>query len=394
MLKLIKSSLSVPTIDHADDFNKNNAFAAPLTITGNTTPKNSGIGQTIWVSKDHGITWDEMSGNSLTLTAPDAYALTFKTVDEAGNESDEFTLDDVIVNDGTPLITIKLNNNLLKDIVKTLTFGYFFKDSVDVDIEVNWYGMADGDIYYILDDSDTPSVPAADDARWTSGDHTTIDPDRKTMIYAKAVNSEGKIAMTSSVYHVIADETAPEITFDKNYDHWINDNHLIASVSDNLSGVNNETLEAKIDHSDKGDIEVKGSTLNFKDLPDGSYKLQVSAEDNSGNEGSEIITVKIDTTAPEVSGVKDQSVYHQYYLPRYITVEDQYSGIAVAQIKKDGGSEEAISESIKVSDTGTYEIDVKDEAGMKRRSPLRSYRYRISQRRLTVVRNRKRSLNR
>ena len=362
-MRIDKEKPEVPTIANAENFNEDNAFAAPLTITGSTTPKNSGIGQKIMVSEDHGITWEEMSGNSLTLTTPDAYALTFKTVDEAGNESDEFTLDDVIVNDGTPLITIKLNNNFLKDIVNHITFGYFFKDHVDVDIEVNWYGMANGDVYYILDDSVNPSVPADDDPRWVSGDSTSIDPDRKTMIYAKAVNSDGKIARASSTYYVIADETSPQITFDKSYENWNKDNTLTATVTDNLSGVDNATIETRIDHSDKGDVEVKGSTLNFRSLPDGSYKLQVSAKDNSGNEANEIITVKIDTTAPNVNGVKDQSVYHQYYLPRYISVEDKHSGIAVAQITKDGGSSEAITEEITVRETGTYKIDVKDQAG-------------------------------
>ena len=208
-----------------------------------------------------------------------------------------------------------------------------------------------------------PSVPADDDPRWVNGDSTSIDPDRKTMIYAKAVNSDGKIARASSTYYVIADETSPQITFDKSYENWNKDNTLTATVTDNLSGVDNATIETRIDHSDKGDVEVKGSTLNFRSLPDGSYKLQVSAKDNSGNEANEIITVKIDTTAPNVNGVKDQSVYHQYYLPRYISVEDKHSGIAVAQITKDGGSSEAITEEITVRETGTYKIDVKDQAG-------------------------------
>lgn len=352
-----------PTIDNADAFTSSNAFAAPLTVTGSTTPKASGIGQKIMISKDHGISWEEMVGNKYTLTDPDHYSLTFKTVDEAGNESDEFTLEDVIVNDGTPNIEIKLNNNRLADILNHLTFGYFFKEHVDVDIEVNWYGMADGDVYYILDDSATPSVPAADDPRWTSGDHTSIDPDRKTMIYAKAVNSAGKIAMTSSTYYVIADQMAPTISFDQTYTDWISDNTLTATVSDALAGVDNSTIEAKVDNSNKGNVTASGSSLHFTDLPDGSYKLQVSAKDNSGNQADELIMVKIDTTAPEITGVKDKSVYHQYYLPRYITVSDAYSGMDYATIAKDGGSSEAIGSGYYASDIGSYEIHTKDLAG-------------------------------
>ena len=362
-IRIDKEKPRIPTIENADQFTTDNAFGAPLTIKGSTTPKDSGIGQTIYISKDHGITWEEMSGDQYTITSPNTYDLLFKTVDEAGNESDESEIHHVNVNDGTPLITIKLNNNLLKDMAKSLTFGYFFKDSVDVDIEVEWYGMGEGDIYYILDDSETPSVPTDADPRWTSGDHTSIDPDRKTMIYAKAVNSDGKTAMTSSTYFVYADETAPEITFDKNYDNWLNDNTLKATISDVLSGVANDTISAKIDHSDKGEIEVKGSSLNFASLPDGSYKLQVSAEDNSGNKADETITVKIDTTAPQVKGVKDQSVYHQYYLPRYISVEDKHSGVASATLVKDGGEAEAIHDEIKVKDIGSYTITTKDQAG-------------------------------
>ncbi len=360
-----KEKPKVPTIENAGQFTADHAFGAPLMIKGSTEPKNSGIAQKIYVSKDHGITWEEMIDHKLTITQPDNYELLFKTVDEAGNESDDSKIHYVNVNDGTPLIEIKLNNNALKDILKSITFGYFFKDSVDVDVEVEWYGVGNGDIYYILDDSDTPSVPADNDPRWINGDHTTIDPDRKTMIYAKAVNSEGKTAMTSSTYFVYADKTAPEISFDQEYDHWINDNKLTASVTDKLSGVDNDSITAKIDHSNKGEVEAKGSSLNFKDLPDGSYKLQVSASDNSGNDTSETITVKIDTTAPSVTGVKDQSVYHQYYLPRYVSVEDKHSGVSKATISKNGGSAEAINDEIKVKDVGTYVIQTEDHAGNK-----------------------------
>lgn len=366
-VRIDKEKPEVPTIDNMDDFNEDNAFASPLTITGSTTPKDSGIGQTIMVSKDHGITWEEMSGNTLTLTTPDAYTLMFKTIDEAGNESEEITIEEVIVNDGTPKITIKLNDDPLRSFIRTITFGYFYKDSVEVDIEVEWYGMAEGDIYYILDDSETPTVPDDDDPRWITGDHTNIDPDRKTMIYAKAVNGEGKSAKTSSTYYVYADETPPTITFDKSYENWINDNTLTATIQDELSKVNNETIETRIDHSEKGEVEVRGSSLHFTSLPDGSYKLQVSASDNSGNETEETITVKIDTTPPIIEGVKDESIYHQYYLPRYITIEDKHSGVATAQITKDGNETEDITDEIKVKEVGTYEIQTKDNAGNERK---------------------------
>ncbi len=148
---------------------------------------------------------------------------------------------------------------------------------------------------------------------------------------------------------------------------WINDNTLTATIQDELSKVNNETIETRIDHSEKGEVEVRGSSLHFTSLPDGSYKLQVSASDNSGNETEETITLKIDTTPPNIKGVKDQSIYHQYYLPRYIAIEDQHSGIATAQITKDGNETEDITDEIKVKEVGTYEIQTKDNAGNERK---------------------------
>lgn len=359
-IRIDKEKPDEPIIANAGDFTKDNAFAAPLTINGSVTPKASGINQAIWVSKDNGNTWEEMIGNSYTLTTPDDYSLVFKTVDEAGNESDEFTLNDVIVNEGKPAITIKLNNNPLKNIVNNLTFGYLFKDHIDVDIEVNWYGMANGDVYYILDDSAIPSVPTDADPRWVKGDHTSIDPDRKTMIYAKAVNAAGEMVMTSSTYFVIADQTPPKITFDKTYSNWISDNTLTATIADNMTGVDVGKTTAVIDHSGQGKTEVKGNKVNFTSLADGNYDITVKAFDYSGNQADETITVKIDTAAPVIGGVKDKDVY---YLSHKITVEDSLSGVAMAQIAKDGGSNQTFSDELEVSAPGKYVVTVKDHAG-------------------------------
>ncbi len=350
-----------PTIQGGEQFIAGNQHASPLTIGATITPKASGINQEIQYSLDHGITWQVMGNNTLTLTTPQTYEILFKSVDEAGNESNETKLYEIELNDGIPEITIKLNNDPIKKLINALTFGFFYQQTVSVDIEVEWYGNS-GDIYYILDDDPNAKIPSDSDSRWTPGDHTSIDPDRKTMIYAKAVNKDGKTIITSSLYNVIADATPPTIAFDKTYGTWTKDDTLQATMNDNLSGIKEDAIQVKIDHKDKITTSMKNDVLTMSNLPEGQYQLQVQVEDNSGNETKENIEVKIDKTAPEVIGVKDKSVYHHYYLPRFIEVKDELSGVNSATIEKDGTTV-SITKEIKINEIGTYVIETTDNAG-------------------------------
>ena len=111
---------------------------------------------------------------------------------------------------------------------------------------------------------------------------------------------------------------------------------------------------------------MASDVLTLSKLPEGSYQIQVSVRDQSGNETKEQTEVKIDKTAPEIIGVKDKSVYHHYYLPRYIEVKDALSGVKSAEIQKDGKTE-PITNEIKINSIGTYVIQTSDNANNERK---------------------------
>lgn len=352
-----------PLIEDSDTFDEA-VFAIPYTIKGSVAEKESKISQSIYVSSDQGTTWTEMVSNQYVFQQANTYELIFKTIDEAGNESIPTSKMHLTLNDGTPQITIKLNNDPLKDILHNLTFGYLFKERVNVELDVNWYGMENGTISYIVDPSNTPTTPTNEDTRWTTGDSFHIDPDQKVMIYAKAVNKDGKVARASSGYYVVADQTPPIITFKHDYTSWTNSTALTVEIKDSLTGVKSDQVKVELEKQGNITARYADGILSLSALPEGSYALSVSAIDGAGNTGTNSTTVKIDVTPPVITGVKNQATYKQYYLPRFVKVSDALSKLKTAVYQKNKGSDIDLSKGeVKIKGEGTYTIQAEDHAG-------------------------------
>ena len=92
--------------------------------------------------------------------------------------------------------------------------------------------------------------------------------------------------------------------------------------------------------------------------------MEVKAKDKAGNESSALIeNVMLDSTPPEVVGVKDKSEYAQYYLPRFVSVSDKMSGVKESYYQKDGEARVDFSDSTEIMGIGSYTLYANDHAG-------------------------------
>ncbi len=95
--------------------------------------------------------------------------------------------------------------------------------------------------------------------------------------------------------------------------------------------------------------------------------LQAKACDKAGNcsDLSSDEGIMIDRKAPTITGVKDKSEYKFYYLPRFVKVTDDYSGLSYSEYKLDGAMAGTIQNNVdeRISSVGEYEVYAIDNAG-------------------------------
>ena len=199
--------------------------------------------------------------------------------------------------------------------------------------------------------------------------------------YFKAINANGETITTSmSIKLDVEKPIAPTITFALKtqgrmerllrmitFDHmFAQEQRATFASTDATSGIDH--YEYRVTRMDQDGNAmgnaVSGKGENYDLMKDRSYRIEVSAYDRAGNVSEMTIrTVMIDTKPPTITGVKDKSEYAYYYLPRFIHVEDNESGVALAYYTKDGGGANQIVESIEVMGVGAYSVYAKDQVG-------------------------------
>lgn len=463
-VKIDKTKPAVPVIDHHEDYISSAWFENGFEVTASVVAKehNTTIGQDIYVcdgKKADCIStsslWKKTNKGTYAVSGNAKHELYFKTIDEAGNESELTSPAYINLNNTAPVITISLNESKVKDILHTITLGFFFKDTVNITFDVEYGLDTGGTVKYILDKNANRSTPLPDasDSRWVEGTSDSLTPDDKAMIYVMATSAAGVTTIESSEYNVYADKTPPVITI-PDTSAWTKETTLDVEIKDALSGVDVNTVEYKIDQGAYVSASIAKDTMTISGLSDGTYDIFVNASDYSGNrltkdakttvhidtvapvvgtitpaktgwiseqkitftasdalsgldglpvikgtdhkaltvteneDGSYsckitkndtyTISVKdlagnettatyaeahIDTEPPVITGVKDQKEYKQYYLPRYVTVEDKGSGVSTATYTKQNETAVPIVGETRIFGTGDYVIDAEDVAG-------------------------------
>lgn len=372
-VKIDKTKPAAPTVKQAEDYTQANWYSEPVTLETEVTEKPTKLKQEVYVCLG---TSSECTGNDATWTKAingkkqfnqnGSYEVYFKVIDEAGNESNLSRAVYVNINDTEPIITIKVKNNPLKSMINSLTFGFFFSETVDVDIEADFGDGQDGTIYYYID-LDGSGQPKA--ATWTQGNHTSLSPQTKAMIYAKAVSDAGVEVTESSIFHVYVDTIKPTIEFDNLSTTWTKDNTLTLNIEDDNSGVDDQSVAYQIGSSAEVKLILNKGKTTIKNLKDGSYQISIKAKDHSGNAMSEIVNVKIDTVKPIIK--KPVEVSEAWAKEKRIQIEisDALSGIKEVIIKDKDGTPVSVSDKgnnlyeFKTNKAGVYTIKAIDLAG-------------------------------
>lgn len=191
-----------------------------------------------------------------------------------------------------------------------------------------------------------------------------------TGVVAKAIRIQLKIDQTAPDVPVLSMQVINKNAFARfinalSFGNWMNQGAKVTMTSrDATSGLDHFEY---IEISNGTTVNKTSSTGIVTYQKDSEITLQAKACDKAGNcsvmSASE--DLMIDLKAPSINGVKDQSTYKYYYLPRFVSITDTGSGLSYAEYKKDGVLAGNIQENVneKINGIGQYEIYAIDNAG-------------------------------
>lgn len=375
-VKIDKSKPDTPVVVDQEKYTDRDWHAKDVTLTINTTPKEHESTETLYVCEGDQSTCQSdptkwvVNNGTMNFTGNGSHEVYFKVIDEAGNESDITDAVYININASEPIINIIIQNDPLKELLNNATLGFFFQDTVSIDIEVTYGGIGQtGKVYYIIESDETKSEPKPEDARWTQGTSTSITPDTKGKIYVKAVSNAGIEAYDDSVFEVFADATPPIVTLPSDMSTWTNDPKIEVEITDALSGIDPKTVKVKEDSETAKAFTLQNDKAEITLIKNGAYGVTISASDYSGNPTSETMQVMIDTEGPEISEpIADTNGYAQERTLTFDT-SDSLSGLDIASVKNSTGSSVEINDlgngkySFTITENDTYTITVSDVAG-------------------------------
>lgn len=132
------------------------------------------------------------------------------------------------------------------------------------------------------------------------------------------------------------------------------------SSKDDESGINRIEYDLYDLNGKKVDHKTYLNPLRYQNA---QYEIRATAWDNAGNMSEESVPVfvEVDTIKPVIIGVEDRA---SYYLPRFVTLEEQGSGINQDEtIYKNSGSSYPLHSGSLFKGHGDIQLYVKDYAG-------------------------------
>lgn len=144
-----------------------------------------------------------------TMTAQCNYCKATETITDPGS---------MLIDENKPVVEITVGTNRWTGFFHAVTFGLFFKNTQTAEIQASdEEKLLDGSmvnrldqVYYYISDTEISSQELEQLAWKKYTDTLTLDPDKKYIVYAKAVDRSKNIAYASST-GIIVDETAPVV---------------------------------------------------------------------------------------------------------------------------------------------------------------------------------------
>lgn len=181
-------------------------------------------------------------------------------------------LDDITA----PEIEIKVKDNSFKSFINNISFGLFFKDTVDVNITAQDAESGIEKVEYIKTNIPISESDIALQTEWISGEKLTVLDDEEFIIYVKATDKQGNISYAGTDGMVV-DKTAPVI-----------------------NGIMNNAIYCQLVSFTVSDKYIEKVIVNGTEaltdsgeytLPSADSKYEIVAVDKAGNETVYNVTV-------------------------------------------------------------------------------------------------------
>ena len=333
--------------------------------TGDVVIRPAGDYEAIW----DGEKWD----TSYVIKEGEAQEVTFKLKKIVDGKEVETTFLheplELSVDTTAPTGQITIEENGWKEFLNTITFGLFFKETVDVDITGEDATSGVGSIAYVKSDAARTEAELAE-AEWTEGDAFSVEPDDKFVVYARIADEAGHTTLLSSD-GIITDASGPviEATYDM-AGEWTTDSGaaIQVAVSDTLAGIQSITYTVDGQQYTAGE-----ERFTITDLPDGDYDVVVTATDLSGNQTSETVHVKKDAVAPSLTVTGNATAWTNEDVELQIARNEANASGQTLYVSKDGGAETELpagTESYTVSENGEYTFRLVTGAGLEATSSV------------------------
>ena len=358
-------------------------------ITLSVSNSTDNLGTTEYEYKVGSGEWQTYSAPITISDETDGTVYTFRGTSASGITSEEKSITVKLDKTAPEDLDVRHETNSFRQFLNNITFGLFFKDTVEVTISAADTGSGVDEISYRLGDGDLQTVAAE------NGTATFyVEPQFKGNISDVSAkdNAGNSTSDQDYEYFAVDSETpgAPEVSAKGGESDYTSGKWTDGDVTITLSGSSADSGIAKYQYStDEGatwhDMEATKITEATGTTPSNVTEavLQVTDESetaegttylfravsNSKMEGtaSEGITVKIDKTAPAVSVSGNKDAYLQSDTVK-IAASTGLSGLAKVEVSKNGGEAEDITDSYaegyNVEENGTYTFTVTSGAGV------------------------------
>lgn len=260
-----------------------------------------------------------------------------------------------------PVVTIKVKENKFKEVINTITFGLFFKETVDVEITAvdNASGIATYE-YQVVNEGKELTEDG-----WKSGSKVSIVKNAAVVVYARVTDKVGhEIVRRTNGMVVYGDSVLDtnELVYTKK-----SGSAVVANVSFNGNTINEikvgnsvltETVNYTVDYT-AGSITFKTTALDELPLGENTVTISYRPLDKSyveadGNEAPAVSTFKLTVKKAESVVLKD------------VTSEDfakDYDGADVTAPDFEDGQKVTVEYKVKDADDSTYTTEAPDTAG-------------------------------
>ena len=252
----------------------------------------------------------------------------------------------------SPSLELTYEKNIWSELLQTITFGIWSKSDVEVTANAKDDISPIKSVSYFKYNGDTALDEGKLDKLYNEGEFKeynnsiTVSPSEQAVIYGRVEDYAGNYAYVSS-NGIIADNKAPEITFDvspknKYGEIYNGDVDVTVGVKDVCSGIKNVHYEVingnevtqsedlynfNVKSPTKSQLETEISkliTVEAEKNNSDNVKVVVTAADNAGNKTKNTISLVIDKTPPEINvkynSTANNGAKNGYYTSRTATV--------------------------------------------------------------------------